>query len=218
MKKHGFIIPELMPYSNESPKERFARSVPLQGTPGHVYVQNRGVSVEAACAANVRFDENYNHRAAVLVPMQDKEDRLRTLHGRYLHTARGQSKMLSIGTGDGVINVLGGWRAEPFILVEGLFDALSLASCGYPAVAVVGCRSHWLPEVAAGRIVWLGFDACKPGEADVALYRRLLTASDVRRLSPPPGCKDWNTALAKRGRTLLSLWLRKHIPIPVGDM
>ena len=200
-----------MPNSGESPEERFARAIPLAGTEGQDYVQRRGVTLEVACAADVRFDENYGGRAAVLVAMRDEEDRLRTLHGRYLHTKQGQSKMLSIGTGEGVINVLGGWRAEPLIIVEGLFDALSLASCGVPAVATVGCRTSWLPTVAVGRTVWLAFDACKPGEADVVLYKKLLPQSDVHRMTPPPRCKDWNTALVKRGRAALSRWLQELI-------
>jgi len=42
--------------------------------------------------------------------------------------------MLTVGVGDGAVSFLGGWRVEPFILVEGLFDGLSLAACGWPIV------------------------------------------------------------------------------------
>lgn len=176
-------------------------------------MERRGIPLSVAAAAGVRFDDCYGKRPAVLAAMRDEADRIRTLHGRYLHTRRGESKMLSIGSGDGVISVLGGWRAEPFIIVEGLFDVLSLAVCGFPAVAIVGCWSSWLPTVAAGRTIWLAFDACRPGEADVARYSPFFQQSVVRRLLPPTLCKDWNTALAKRGKSAVKLWLCQHTGI-----
>ena len=85
---------------------------------------------------------------------------------------------------------MGGWRVEPLILVEGLFDALSLAVCGWPAVATIGRWAPWLPEVTTGRVVWLAFDAGRPGEADVAAYVARLHQAEVRRLPPPPRCKE----------------------------
>jgi hypothetical protein len=112
--------------------------------------------------------------------------------------------------------VLGGWRVEPLILVEGLFDALSLATCGWASVATIGRWASWLPEVSAGRTVWLAFDACKAGESDVSLYAERLRESDVRRLLPPPRCKDWSTALVKRGQSAVKRWVREHVEARVA--
>jgi hypothetical protein len=167
--------------------------------------------VVIAAAAGVRFDADFGGRPAVLAALRDREGTLVSLHGRYLHTVRGQNKMLTIGYGGGLISVLGGWRAEPLILVEGLFDALSLATSGWAAVATIGRWASWLPEVAAGRTVWLAFDAGKPGEADVSRYAARLRESDVRRLLPPTRCKDWSTALVKHGRITVARWVREHI-------
>lgn len=201
-----------MPVTGESPVQRFARAVPLAGTAGQTYVERRGVPLAVADAAGVRFDADFNGRPAVLVPMRNREEAIVSLHGRYLHNLRGQNKMLTVGrTSGGAVCVLGGWRVEPLILVEGLFDALSLAACGWASVATIGRWAEWLPEVSAGRAVWLAFDASKPGEADAARYAERLRDSDARRLLPPPRCKDWSTALVKRGRGNVTRWVRERL-------
>ena len=210
-----FDDPPLMPGTSQSPEDRLADAVPLVGTSGQSYVERRGVPVVVANAAGVRFDANFGGRPAVLVPLRDHSDRLVSLHGRYLHNVRGQNKMLTIGPGGGTVNVLGGWRVEPLILVEGLFDALSLATCGWACVATIGRWAPWLPEVSAGRVVWLAFDASRPGEADVACYAGRLRDASVRRLLPPTRCKDWSTALVKRGRSTVTRWLRDHLTASV---
>jgi len=195
-----------MPRSGERPAERLARALPLEGTPGQAYVERRGIPLAIADAAGLRFDPDWDGRAAVLVGMHDDAGTLLSVHGRYLTTLRGQDKMLTVGLGGGVACVGDGWHGEPLILVEGLFDALSLAVCGCSAVATIGRWAPWLPGVCAGRLAWIGFDANRPGEHEAALYAQRLP--QVRRLWPPPRCKDWNTALLKRGRAEVSRWLR----------
>jgi len=206
-----FDDPLRMPGTGTSPAELLARAVPLGGTPGQAYVQRRGVPVEVADAAGVRFDADFGGRPAVVVAVRDRGDDLVSAHGRYLTVVRGQNKMLTIGPGDGVIAVLGGWRAEPLILVEGLFDALSLATCGLACLATIGRWAQWLPEVTVGRVAWLAFDASRPGEGETARFARLLHGAEVRRLPPPPLCKDWSTALVKCGRIAMSRWLRHSL-------
>lgn len=193
MKAHHFNDPPCMPNTGVHPEQLLARSVPLVDSAGQGYIERRGVPVAVATAAGLRFDEDYGGRPAVIVGLRDNKDRLTSVHGRYLDTVRGQNKMLTIGPGDGVISVVDGRHAEPIILVEGLFDALSLASCGCSAVAHIGRWASWLPEFTAGREVWLAFDASKPAEADVAKYMARLEKAILRRVLPPPRCKDWNT-------------------------
>ena len=200
-----------MPGTGTSPAELLARAVPLAGTPGQAYVERRGVPVEVADAAGVRFEADFGGRAAVIVALRDRSDSLVSVHGRYLTVVRGQDKMLTIGPGNGMIAVLGGWQTEPLILVEGLFDALSLATCGSACLATIGRWARWLPDVTAGRVVWLAFDASRPGEADAARFTGLLPGAEVRRLLPPPLCKDWSTALVKCGRIAVTRWLRHSL-------
>ena len=209
-----FNDPPHMPGTGESPGERLARAAPLAEPPGQDYVVRRGVTGDIADAAGVRFDRDFGGRPAVLVAMRDREDTVVAVHGRYLHVVRGQDKMLTFGPGGGAVSVLGGWRVDPLILVEGLFDALSLATCGWGSVATIGRWAPWLPEVSAGRVAWLAFDAARSGEAEVARYAGLLRASDLRRLPPPPRCKDWNTALVKRGRDAVARWVRDRLTAP----
>lgn len=209
--KRLFNDPTRMPETGESPEERLAHAWPLAGTPGQLYVERRGVPLDVADAAGVRFDKDFAGRPAVLASLRDHRDTLVSVHGRYLHNVRGQNKMLTIGSGGGMASALGGWRIEPLILVEGLFDALSLATCGWASTATIGRWAPWLPEVTAGREVWLAFDASRPGEADVALYAARLREADVHRLPPPPLCKDWSTALVKRGRRLVTRWVSDQL-------
>jgi hypothetical protein len=203
-----FDDPPRMPATAESPAERLARALPLAGTPGQVYVERRGIALELADAAGVRFDPDFGGRPAVLVAMRDREDQLRSVHGRYLSTRRRENKMLTVGPGGGAVSVLGGWRMDPLILVEGLFDALSLAVSGFASVATIGRVAPWLPDLSVDRDVWIAFDAGKPGEAEAARYVERLRGARGLRLPPPPRCKDWNTALAKRGPELVSRWIQ----------
>lgn len=208
MKAHHFDDPPCMPDTGLHPEQLLARAEPLAGSAGQAYVERRGVPVAVAAAAGVRFEKDFGGRPAVIVALRDNEHRLISVHGRYLDSIRGQNKMLTIGTVGGAIPVLQGWHARPLVLVEGLFDALSLATCGCSAVAPIGRWVPQLPEITAGREVWLAFDAGKPAEAEVARYTARLPNARLRRVLPPPRCKDWNTALSKRGSAALKRWLQ----------
>lgn len=210
---HRFSGPQRMPGNGLLPETVFEDARPIAGTAGQEYAQRRGVPLEVASAAGLRFDTDFAGRPAVLVALRDRNDKLTSVHGRYLHLARRQNKMLTVGPGDGAISFLGGWRAEPVILVEGLFDGLSLAACGWPSVATFGRRVSWLPEVTADKVVWGAFDAGRSGDANFDLCLAQLKGAVVRRLLPPPGCKDWSTAIVKRGPLLVSRWVRDHVTV-----
>jgi hypothetical protein len=171
-----------MPGTGEPPGVRWARACPLPGTPGQAYVEKRGIPVSLAHQAGVRFDADWDGRPAVIVPMKDATGQLRSVHGRYLEHLGQQNKMLTIGPGGGVVRGLEGFSRDSIILVEGLFDALSLAVCGYGSVASIG---RWAPELPAAKVVWLAFDGNRPGEATAASYRKELAGADVRHLAPP---------------------------------
>jgi hypothetical protein len=202
-----FHDPPCMPGSRQAPADRWAVAVPLAGTPGQAYVERRGVPVHVAHAAGVRFDPDFGGRPAVLVAMCDRDGTLLAVHGRYLHTVRGQLKMLTVGQLGGMVGVGAGWRAEPLLVVEGLFDALSLATCERSGMATIGRWAPWLPEVSAGRVVWLAFDDSRSGRADAVRYAARLHEAEVRCLPPPPRCKDWSTALVKHGPGAVRRWI-----------
>ena len=200
--------PLLVPCTHETPEEFMNGALPVSGTAGQAYIERRGIPLDVAEAAKMKFAPNFAGRPAVVVLLHGCDDKVTSLHGRYLTVLRGQDKMLTVGSGGGTINVLGGWRVDPLIIVEGLFDALSLAACGFASVGMIGRWAPWLPESIAGRTVWLAFDNGRPGEQEAERYRDRLRASDLRRMVPPKGRKDWNTALVRLGRSSVAEYLR----------
>lgn len=209
--KHRFHDPPLLPGTALGPAECLARAQPLEGTDGQAYLERRGIPLDIGSAAGVRFSPDWAGRPAVVIALRDLDGAIASVHGRYLHTVRGQNKMLTIGAGGGAISVLGGWRGDPLIVVEGLFDALSLAVCGHAAVATIGRDVPWLAAVATGRTVHVAFDRTRPGEQEAARLATALAGARVHRLPPPPRCKDWSTALVKRGPAGVAKWLRDNV-------
>jgi Toprim-like len=201
----------VMPDTGETPAERWSRASSLVGSVGQIYMERRGIPIRIALEAGIRYDPCWAGRAAVIVPMKDANGVLRSMHGRYIEQARHQDKMLTIGSEGGMVSVLGGCRNSTIILVEGLFDALSLAVCGYGSVATIGRWAPWFPDMCAHKVVWLAFDSNRPGEIEAARYGQRLTNSQIRRLLPPGRSKDWNTALVKRGRTTVQTWLDRQL-------
>ena len=183
---------------------------PLLNTDGQCYVEKRGISIDLAHEAGVRYDPDWNGRPAVVAAMVDAGSEICSLHGRYLNTIGKQHKMLTIGPGGGIFHVGATWNHDPIILVEGLFDALSLATCGYSAIATVGRLAPFLPEVCKDHIVILAFDGNRPGESEVAFYKDFLTESRCYRITPPGRCKDWNAALMRHGQHGIQQWLKKN--------
>lgn len=193
-----------MPNTGETPEYRMFHALPLIGTQGQKYVEKRGIPIAIAHEAGVRFDPDWNGREAVIAPMIDLQGMFCSTHGRYLQIFGKQNKMLTIGKPNGIINVSGTTESNVIILVEGLFDALSLAVCGYGSFATVGRWASWLPEFCVDKTVLVAFDATHSGEADAAIYRQRLKGANVCRFLPPDRCKDWNTALLKRGQAIVT--------------
>ena len=132
-----------MPGKQESLEETFARGIPLAGTAGQAYVERRGIAVEVADSAGLRYAADFAGRAAVVAGLYDHHGMLASVHGRYLEVGRRQDKMLTIGPGGGTVIVLGGWRSDPLILVEGLFDALSSVELSHSLVNTTRWLTVW---------------------------------------------------------------------------
>jgi hypothetical protein len=201
--------PTVVPDSGETPAEALAGAHPLDDPQCLAYLERRRIPLAVAEAAGLRFTPSFNGRPAVLAAMRHHDGELRAVTARYLVTARDEWKILTVGHAGGVFAVLDGLRSDPLLLVEGVFDALTVALCGRPAVATIGRYVEWMPGFAAGRTVLLAFDGNKVGDHAARYYQDRMPDSTCRRLRPPPQCKDWSSALAKRGLATVTQWLAR---------
>jgi Toprim-like len=207
MMKKLWDDPAVVPDTGEEPAAAFAAALEADHPRCAEYLHRRRIPLKVALAAEIRFSPSFTRRPAVLAAMRHHDGNLRAITARYLSTTRDQEKILTVGHAGGVFAVLEGLRADPLLLVEGVFDALSVAACGYSAVATIGRYVDWMPDFAAGRTVLFGFDGNKVGDHAARYYKDRMPESTCRRLRPPARCKDWSSALSKRGQSTLRKWL-----------
>jgi len=199
--------PTVVPESGETPAAAWEKAGAVDDPRCAAYLERRRIPPDLARAAEIRFSPRFDGRPAVLAAMRQSDGRLVAVTARYLTTARHQEKILTVGDAGGVFAVLDGLRADPLLLVEGVFDALSVALCGHPCVATIGRWVEWIPGFAVGRTVLLAFDGNKVGDHAARYYQDRMPGSACRRLRPPPKCKDWSSALAKLRLAGLKHWL-----------
>ena len=210
---------------NSSWRENWDAAQPLAGTSGESYLQKRGVSLLVAQAAQVRFAAAWFHQAAVVFPIKNRQDEIIAAQGR---AVRGAAKLTSGPKRSGVffapaLKSHAAGQNDVFrpldsvlpavILTEAPIDALSLAACGFPALALCGTSGpDWLHISCGLRRVLLAFDADNAGEGaatDIA-HRLQPFGAKCRRLIPAQG-KDWNESLLKMGNAALADWLTSVI-------
>lgn len=216
-------------------RERFEKLPAIEGTPGAAYLRGRGVSLEVASAASVRFSPRWmprrieepgepprwERRAAIVFPIHDQAGELVAAQGRYTDD-RDDPKTKTRGPKSrGVFAAAGAFDVPPFIITEAPIDALSLAVAGFPAVALCGSDGapDWLPKFCFGRTVFLGFDADelnaqgkRPGDdaADKLALSLESFGATCKRLRPE-GAKDWNEFLIQFGRDELARFINARV-------
>lgn len=207
-------------------------TTPLQGTFGEKYLARRGIPVEVAQVAGVRFAPSWFGQPSVVFPIQTRQGETIAAQGR---AVRGTAKLTSGPKKNGVffapalkpysppgtIEVFTPLdRAIPSILLtEAPIDALSLAACGFPALALCGTSGpDWLHLACGLRRVELALDADPAGdEAAFAIADHLRPfGAQCRRLPPWQG-KDWNECLMNAGQSQLSDWLTAMILLSEED-
>jgi hypothetical protein len=171
-----------------------------------------------AAAAGVRYAASWFGRAAVLFPVGDRAGALVAVQGRYL-AEDAQPKARSAGAaGRGVFATAGAWETKPLLLVEAPIDALSLAACGFPALATLGCRlSDALPRACAFEEVLVATDADRAGDEAARQWQVALRSRSARveRLRPIEAWgKDWNEVLQRAGGAALRAELARAIGAP----
>lgn len=211
-------LPPAAPPTAPAPEKSQALRVALRGhaalsdSPGAKYLQRRGVALDVADAARVRFLQRWLGRPAVMFRICDQGGAVVAAQGRYID-GRDNPKARTMGEKKhGVF--LAPWAsasgrifgpldaATPAIIItEAPLDALSLATAGYPALALCGTSGPaWLPKAAAFRPVLLALDADEAGDQAAANLAPVLGSFGARahRLRPEGG-KDWNQIICEAG-------------------
>lgn len=202
-------------------RTRWEATRELPGTPGATYLAGRGISLEVAQLAAVRWSADWSGHRAVVFPIRARGAEIIAAQARAI---RGPAKLTAGPKKDGVffvpVTMAGGRLCGPLdagvpavILVEAPIDALSLAVCGFPSIALCGTSGpNWLHLACGLRRIALGFDADEAGERASADIQRLLQPFGARceRLRPE-SAKDWNEKLIAEGSEELKDWLATRL-------
>lgn len=187
--------------------------VPLAKTPGETYLQGRGIPLEAAHAAGVRFSPSWFGRPAVVFPIRDAQNTLVAAQGRYISDGKGPKARTTGDKKAGVFVTAGFWddvqRGAPVVICEAPIDALSIALCGFPALALCGKDGwpDWLPVKCAFKNVALAFDADDAGDDGAEKLGKVLSSLGAKPFRVrPQGGKDWNEVLCLHQDALVD-WL-----------
>ncbi len=180
---------------------------PLSGTQGEAYLRARGIACEIAQQSGVHYLSRWFGRPALVFPARDFNNKLVGAQGRYVDE-RDDPKARTAGH-DGVFSTAGAWEncsipqssTRTLILTEAPLDALSLAMCGFPAMAVFGCNlPSWMHRRCAFGRVLIATDADEAGDKAAQEWAFYLSSfgADCHRLRPE-SAKDWNEWLQKVG-------------------
>ncbi len=217
-------VQETKPTTGATPgevwRDQWESARPLRSTAGASYIQTRGIASDFAHENGVRFCSNwappgksgkaYTGGAAILFPMIDRAGDLAACNGRYIRDGSKPKARTGGEMSRGVFATYGALRGEVVTVCEGAFDALTLAACGFPAIALGGCNlPEWLPAALAFKRVLIASDADEAGErAALEWTAKLQNRAGARceRLRPITG-KDWNEAQAVCGAPALTAWL-----------
>lgn len=181
---------------------------PLRGTAGEEYLRGRGIDVDLAHRAGVRYCERFADAPAVVCPFRTHAGNLIALQGRYIVAHEPKVRTYGSVTA-GVFATPTAWDAGTVAVAEAPIDALSLHIAGVPSFALGGTALRvWLPPLLAGRVVLLAFDADGAGDRAAQEWDAELRRFAVKpiRLRPPTR-KDWNEELQAHGRD----WVAEHI-------
>lgn len=198
-------------------ERRWNSAQSLQNTLGAAYLARRGIDSLSCELAEVRWSPNWSGHPAVVFPIRARGGetvaaQARAVSGDAKLTAGPKKQgafFASVQMGSGRICGPLDEAVPAVILVEAPIDALSLAVCGFPALALCGTSGpDWLRLACGLRRVALGFDADDAGDKAAQEMEQLLRPFGARceRLRPP-NSKDWNEELLQSETENLKDWL-----------
>lgn len=185
-------------------RQWFADARPIANTSGAKYLAERGIPVEIAARAGVRFgrwwrwnEEKQKTEAfdAVIFPIRNPAGELVAAQARDIASkCKKTGGALSAGV---FLSSPGALDARRLVIVEAPIDALAVEAAGLQALALGGTSLRdWLVDQIAGADILIGTDADMAGdECARKLGKEFQGRASVRRLRPE-GVKDW-TELAE---------------------
>ena len=184
--------------------------------PGASYLAGRGVSLEIAKVSSVIYAPRWYGRASIVFPIRHQSGALVAAQGRAIESAdklTGGPKSQGIFSAHSIVAerlfCATDKRLPALILTEAPIDALSLATCGFPALALCGTSGPaWLHRICGLRRVLLATDADEAGDKAACDLSSKISpfGAQCERLRPE-GAKDWNALLLEIGAPALSDWL-----------
>lgn len=133
--------------------------------------------------------------------------------GRYIDAGNGPKARTSGHKKSGVFMTANFWseveKGAPIIICEAPIDALSIAVCGFPALALCGKEGWpaWLPIRCAFKNVAVALDADDAGDQSSQKLSQVLASLGAKTFRlRPEGAKDWNEILQTSGQSALADW------------
>ena len=206
-------------------KKRLAGSVPFADAADAVeYLQGRGIPPMWGRLVFARYHPAwYGKGPAIVFPIVAPKDgagwELVAAQGRFLAPATDCPKAMTAGKSSlGVFATPGAFDQHELLITEAPIDALTLALCGLPAVALIGTNfPTWLPDACQGKRVLVALDRDAAGDRGAQKLCDALAAlgKPVERLAPV-AAKDWNEYLQQQGRRELLEDLAEIFPHLAG--
>lgn len=185
-------------------------------SPAEIYLLDRHIPTDIAIKSGCGYAEKWEHwekkddkwslqgsDRRVVFPIYDQEGKIVAIHGRAIDENHYASSKITRGDkSQGLFlsdaNVL---NKQCLAICEGAIDAMSLAVCGIPAVAMTGTTPpDWFYRKMAFKNILLATDADEAGDKSALKLQTELIArgAKVFRLRPK-SVKDWGEVLEKLG-------------------
>ena len=162
---------------------------------------------------DTQFDIAPHWRQALVFPLHGAGNTVVAAQGDLMRDGLEPKKHSMGPLKDGVFATPGALESRTLIVTEAIVDAITLAQCGFPAIALCGTSLRDFVIIRFfGRRIFLAFDADEAGDHAYEEWRTagLPRTRNIERLRPE-GAKDWNQHLLEYGRNALTTWLRSRI-------
>lgn len=197
----------------------------FQDSPGEKYLLNRGISAEIANKACCGYAEKWEHwekkdekwlllgtDRRVVFPIYNSSGSIIAMHGRAIDENYHASSKITRGDKSQGLFLSDAFVLEKSVIAicEGAIDAMALALCGIPAVAMTGTTpADWFYRKMGFRNVLLATDADEAGDKSAYKIKLELQLRGTKTFRlRPKGSKDWGEVLEKIGEEALRKYLR----------